>query len=103
MGVFMPAGTWLHFDLILGQIQAAASQAASAPMVPAPMMPAPTVSAAAVSPPVDSNLFYYSYSTIAQTLAGAFGFLAAVVLYRLQALSNQIQTSATQLIGDPAK
>lgn len=56
---------------------------------------------AGAGPVVDSSIFYYTYSTIAQTLAGAFGFLAAVVLYRLQALSNQLQTSATQLIGDP--
>ena len=30
---------------------------------------------------------YYTLSTIAQTLAGAFGFLVAVVLFRLQALA----------------
>jgi hypothetical protein len=31
---------------------------------------------------------YYTLSTISQTLAGAFGFLLAVVMYRLQAISN---------------
>ena len=38
---------------------------------------------------------------MAQSLAGAFGFLAAVVLYRLQALNSQLETIATNLIGDP--
>ncbi len=49
----------------------------------------------------DPTLYYYSYSTLAQALAGAFGFLAAVVLYRLQSLNSQLQTIATHLIGDP--
>jgi hypothetical protein len=31
---------------------------------------------------------YYTLSTISQTLAGAFGFLLAVVLYRIQAIGN---------------
>jgi hypothetical protein len=34
----------------------------------------------------DLSVFYYTYSTIAQTLGGAFGFLVAVALYRLQAI-----------------
>lgn len=50
---------------------------------------------------VDTNVFYYSYSTIAQAVAGAFGFLAAVVLYRLQALNSQLEVIATNLMGDP--
>jgi hypothetical protein len=50
---------------------------------------------------VDSNVFYYSYSTIAQAVAGAFGFLAAVVLFRLQALNGQLEVIATNLMGDP--
>ncbi len=31
---------------------------------------------------------YYTFSTIAQTLAGAFGFLVAVVLFRMQSLES---------------
>ena len=39
---------------------------------------------------------YYTLSTISQTLAGAFGFLLAVVLYRIQALRDGLpgKTSA---------
>src|SRR5436305_1146997 len=44
-------------------------------------------SADKLTPPIDTSYFYSNYSTIAQALAGAFGFLAAVVLYRLQALN----------------
>jgi hypothetical protein len=33
---------------------------------------------------------YYTLSTISQTLAGAFGFLLAVVLYRLQSSSDAL-------------
>jgi hypothetical protein len=33
---------------------------------------------------------YYTFSTICQTLAGAFGFLVAVVLYRLNQIPGQI-------------
>jgi len=51
--------------------------------------------------PGDPAVFYYSYSTIAQTLAGAFGFLAAIVLYRLQALNAQMENHAIRLMGDP--
>ena len=50
---------------------------------------------------MDPNVFYYTYSTLAQALAGAFGFLAAVVVYRMQALNGHLQTIATHLIGDP--
>jgi len=39
----------------------------------------------------DYSVFYYTYSTIAQTLAGAFGFLVAVVLYRIQTLTARMQ------------
>jgi hypothetical protein len=52
---------------------------------------------------VDPNVYYYSYSTLAQALAGAFGFLAAVVLYRLQALNSQLQGIASSMIGDVSK
>jgi hypothetical protein len=50
---------------------------------------------------MDASVYFYTYSTLAQSLAGAFGFLAAVVLYRLQSLNGQLQTIATNLIGDP--
>ena len=36
---------------------------------------------------MDANAFYYTYSTICQTLAGAFGFLVAVVLYQIQSVT----------------
>lgn len=54
------------------------------------------------APTVDPSVFYYGYSTIAQALAGAFGFLAAIVLYRLQALNAQMENHATRMIGDPS-
>ena len=52
-------------------------------------------------PATDPTVFFYGYSTIAQALAGAFGFLAAIVLYRLQALNGQMENHATRIIGDP--
>jgi hypothetical protein len=55
----------------------------------------------AAPPAVDINLFYSGYSTIAQAVAGAFGFLAAVVLFRLQELNGQLATIALTLMGDP--
>lgn len=45
-----------------------------------------------------NNAYFYTYSTIAQTLAGAFGFLVAVVLYRLQMLNNSLRNHAMQLV-----
>lgn len=57
--------------------------------------------AQAPTPATDPSVFYYGYSTIAQALAGAFGFLAAIVLYRLQALNVQMENHATRIIGDP--
>lgn len=50
---------------------------------------------------MDANVYYYSYSTLAQSLAGAFGFLAAVVVYRLQALNSQMENIAGHFMGDP--
>jgi hypothetical protein len=50
---------------------------------------------------MDPSVYYYTYSTMAQSLAGAFGFLAAVVLYRMQMLNSQLQVIATNMIGDP--
>ena len=39
---------------------------------------------------MDGNGFYYTLSTISQTLAGAFGFLVAVVLYRMQSIKDSL-------------
>ena len=39
---------------------------------------------------MNSNDFYYTLSTISQTLAGAFAFLVAVVLYRMQAIKGAL-------------
>ena len=36
---------------------------------------------------MSENALFYTFSTIAQTLAGAFGFLVAVVLYRMQSIT----------------
>ena len=41
------------------------------------------------------NSFFYTFSTIAQTLAGAIALLAAFVLYRLQSLNAEIE-----IVGD---
>ncbi|QDV34050.1 hypothetical protein [Tautonia plasticadhaerens] len=38
---------------------------------------------------MDYTVFYYTYSTISQTLAGAFGFLAALVLFQMQYLLSK--------------
>ncbi len=45
---------------------------------------------------MDSNGFYYTLSTISQTLAGAFGFLVAVVLYRMQAIKEELPQLKTK-------
>ncbi len=41
----------------------------------------------------DETALYYTFSTIAQTLAGAFGILGAFVLYRLQGIKSWNQQS----------
>ena len=38
-----------------------------------------------------TNQLYYTFSTIAQTLAGAIALLAAFILYRLQTLNKDIE------------
>jgi hypothetical protein len=38
-----------------------------------------------------ATVCYYTFSTVCQTLAGAFGFLVAVVLYRMKEIPDQIQ------------
>jgi len=44
---------------------------------------------------IDATTLYYTYSTIAQTLAGAFGIIGAFVLFRLQGLNQSIREFAT--------
>jgi hypothetical protein len=48
---------------------------------------------------MDYSPFYYTYSTISQTLAGAFGFLGAVVIYRTQAIESLIGELASVVEG----
>jgi len=48
----------------------------------------------------DLTVIWYTYSTISQTLAGAFGFLTAVCVYQMQSLSNQlVQRGSDYLLG----
>ncbi len=51
-------------------------------------------------PEVDSTVYFYTYSTISQTLAGAFGFLVAVVLYLIQGINTHIGNCATALVAN---
>ncbi|MCY2968724.1 MAG: hypothetical protein NT069_34715 [Planctomycetota bacterium] len=48
--------------------------------------------------PFDHSVYFYTYSTIAQTLAGAFGFLVAAVVFRIQAISARVAELAEQVI-----
>jgi hypothetical protein len=43
------------------------------------------------------TVFFYTFSTIAQTLAGAIALLAAFVLYRLQGLNTDIDENSMRL------
>ena len=43
------------------------------------------------------NTLYYTFSTIAQSLAGAVAFLGAFVLFRLQSIAQQLRASADLL------
>jgi hypothetical protein len=58
-------------------------------------MDANSLSTAASMPYIDTTTLYYTYSTIAQTLAGAFGIIGAFVLFRLQGLNQSIRAFAT--------
>jgi hypothetical protein len=49
---------------------------------------------------VDLSVYFYTYSTIAQTLAGAFGFLVAVVLYLIQGINVHIGNCAATLVAN---
>jgi hypothetical protein len=45
----------------------------------------------------DLSVFWYSHSTICQTLASAFGFLAAVCLYQMQGITSSLVQSIPRL------
>ena len=45
-----------------------------------------------------ANSHYYTFSTFAQTLAGAIGFLAAVVLYKVQRLDDETAPYGDHLV-----
>ena len=44
-----------------------------------------------------TNTLFYTFSTIAQTLAGAFALLGAFVLYRLQSLRSDIERDSSEI------
>lgn len=46
---------------------------------------------------IDANALYYAFSTIAQAGAGAFAFVSAFVLYRLQTADQRILASANHM------
>lgn len=46
---------------------------------------------------IDQTALFYTYSTIAQTLAGAFGILGAFMLFKLQSISNSIEGVCTTI------
>ena len=45
-----------------------------------------------------TNTIFYTFSTIAQTLAGAFALLGAFVLYRLQSLRSDIERDSSEIV-----
>jgi hypothetical protein len=47
---------------------------------------------------VDINTFYYTLSTISQTLAGAFAFLVAVALFRMQSIESDMERALAEVI-----
>jgi len=49
------------------------------------------------------NTIFYTFSTMAQTLAGAIALLGAFVLYRLQSLRSDIEIDSGEIVqGYPA-
>lgn len=48
---------------------------------------------------MDATTLYYTFSTIAQTLAAAFAFVGAFVLFRLQNIEHQIEAHAEELLN----
>jgi hypothetical protein len=54
-------------------------------------------------PEIDVGVYLTTYSTLASTLAGAFGFLVAIVLYVMQGINTHIGNCAESLVlGSPA-
>lgn len=49
-------------------------------------------------PEIDSGVYLTVYSTLASTLAGAFGFLVAVVLYVMQSINTHVGNCAETLV-----
>lgn len=49
---------------------------------------------------IDSGVYLATYSTLASTLAGAFGFLVAVVLYVMQGINLHISNCAAALVAN---
>jgi hypothetical protein len=47
---------------------------------------------------MDSSAIYDTLSTIAQTLTGAFGFLLAVAMYRIQSIESAMVAAVGALI-----
>jgi hypothetical protein len=47
---------------------------------------------------MDYSPFYYTYSTISQTLAGAFGFLGAVIVYKTQEIQVSVEQFGKALV-----
>jgi hypothetical protein len=47
---------------------------------------------------VIDNTLYYTFSTIAQTLAAAFGVLTAIVVVRLPAIENTVEEAKAILL-----
>jgi len=50
-------------------------------------------------PEINSDIYLSTYSTLASTLAGAFGFLVAVVLYVMQGINSHIGNCAATLVS----
>jgi len=47
---------------------------------------------------MDATTLYYTFSTIAQTLAAAFAFVGAFVLFRLQGINQEIESIMRRII-----
>src|SRR4051794_24795090 len=54
-------------------------------------------------PPDDLTVIWYTYSTIAQTLASAFGFLTAVCLYQVQSINGSLTWRAEDYLAGRVK
>jgi hypothetical protein len=47
---------------------------------------------------LDATTYFYTFSTISQTLAGAFGFLVAVALYRIGSMEGEMGAALAEVI-----